>query len=221
MRARANAERQLSLLCLFREDANGGRALLIRDRNKRWLFSRTKFARELFEHTQHFGVAQWSRHHQQRVARRIVDAQKIQQLAAADMVEWFLRAGQRAAQRVIRPECFVQHIVDKLSRLIAIHRNLFLDHAALFRNVGWRETGIEKHVHQHVDEFAKPSDVGAGENAGVLFGRKRIQKSADTFDCFGDFPGAAPGRAFEKQMFNEMDYYNCEIIKLQMEDKVS
>jgi len=38
----------------------------------------------------------------------------------------------------------------------------------------------------------------------VLFRRERIQETARAFDGFGNFAGAAPASAFEKQVLDEM-----------------
>ena len=134
----------------------------------------------------------------------VIRSLKIQQLGAPHRVQSFLRTGKRPAQRLVRPERLIEQLLDLVLRLVEVHGQLFLDDAPLLLDFNRIELRVEKHVAQYIEQFIETVTARFRVKAGAFFAGERIQIAADAFNGLGDFPGGAPFRAFEQQVFDEM-----------------
>ncbi len=134
----------------------------------------------------------------------VVSAAKFHQLRAAETRDALDAAGERPAERVLRPHRLGEQLLRVLRGMIAIHHDLLADDLALALDLRRREDRLEIHVAEHVAQLGQVRRGGLGVIAGVVLGGERVEVSAEPFHGFGDPLRAAPLRPFEKQMLEKV-----------------
>ena len=143
-------------------------------------------------------------HRHQRGWGDVIGPLILQQLFAADGVESFLRAGDRAAQGLIGPHERVEQFLYILLGLIGVHGQLLLDHIPFLADLDGVKGGIQKRVRQHFPNLLKMAVARLGIEASVFFAGEGVEIPADALDGLRDVPRGAPPGPLEQEMFNEM-----------------
>ncbi len=113
-------------------------------------------------------------------------------------------AGQRTAERLLRPEGFVEDFLDAMLRLVEVHGEFLLDDAALLVNFRRVELRVKEHVGEDVEQFIKPVVAGLGVITGHLLAGEGVEIAADALHILRNLPRRAPFGALEEQMLDEM-----------------
>ena len=80
-------------------------------------------------------MLQPARSDDQDVCGHVVLAQIPDQVGAPHRIQRLVRAGDGAAQRLVRPERGVEQFLDLMLRLVQVHRDLLLDDLALLADL--------------------------------------------------------------------------------------
>ena len=203
-RAGADAQRDLRLLRLLREQADlrhplvnaGGRAARRGGGAKAGGIAR--------DGPDHLAMLQFARRDDQGVSRHVIVAQVAEQVVTRHGIQRLLRAGDGAAEGLVRPERGVEQLLDVMLRLVQIHRHLLFDDLALLADLHRVELRVEPHIQQDIEQLVEAVMAGAGMETGRLLAGEGIQVTADALDRLGDGFGRALLRALEQQVFDEM-----------------
>src|SRR6266404_2908868 len=124
--------------------------------------------------------------------------------ATVHAIERFDCARERTTERMSGPKRLGEEFVHVMIGLVAIHQQLFLDHATFLGDLGGREAGVQIHVREYVEQGVEMLVARLRVVAGGLLTRKGIEVTAHPFDGLADLLGAAAVGAFEEQMLDEM-----------------
>ena len=97
-----------------------------------------------------------------------------------------------------------EKIVNVIVRGIFRLGNLLQDHRALALDFLGIETRVEKNIAEQIDRQRQVLVENLGVVAGMFFGGKGVDHAADGVHLLGDLRRAAPLRALEKQMLDEV-----------------
>ena len=111
---------------------------------------------------------------------------------------------QDAAQRMIRPEQLIKHIVDVLPGGVLIHADLFQDDLAFSLDIFSGQGGTQHHIRENLNRPPRIPRGDFGHIAGEFLRGKSVEAAADPFNRLGELLAAAPAGPFEDQMLQEM-----------------
>ena len=112
----------------------------------------------------------------------------------------------RIAERMAREERLFEVVVNDVFGIILGVLQLFDHHEFFLLHLAPFECCIQHEVRKDIHGFAQVRIEHAGVVAGLLFGGKRIEVTAERLEALRDFTHVPVVRAFEDHMFEEVTY---------------
>ena len=138
------------------------------------------------------------------VRRPVVAAEIVAQFGAVERAHGLRRAEDGAAERLVGKGFCLQVLEHQIVGRVGDGADLLDDDIVLAQQLLAIESRLRKNVGQHVERqrhvgLEYPRVIGGGLGAG-----RGVEIAADRLDLLGNLPGAAPPRALERHVLEEM-----------------
>ncbi len=131
-------------------------------------------------------VVDGARDRDDEVLRPVVRAVVLQHGLAGGGADGLGAAADRAAERMLPQHGLEEALVRDVRRVVARHRELLEDDAALVVELDGVEERRGEHVGEHLDRHGQVAVLHLGVVAGVLLGGERVVLAADGVEGDGD-----------------------------------